>query len=299
MNLYNAIGISQHSNLEKILARFEVMLKYYEKDLKKTNLKLNEIENDEKLEYVKKYIETEKIKKRINENDKIYSELLNGLELIKNPKMKKEYDQFIKINPNASVKDFMNKDQIEKEKIEVQKNNEVKKYKLDNEKLNRIYNYNVPNYLEFNPNQSEKYNKNSVKSVKYNSLLKKEEHSFLFADEKITINLVGRLEYKTIFGLQDLGFYKYKIKKTVLDGKMNLPKEYEVFSQINIKTMTENVEYKNYVSKVLLSNLNIEMAQKYNGDYVGEVIVSQQNTFSIIHQQERLCAAIENKLTYF
>lgn len=297
MNLYNAIGISQNSSIEKLLSRLEMMLKYYEKDLEKTNLKLLEIEKDEKLEYYKKYTETEKIKKRINENDKIYAEFINGIELIKNPELKKEYDEYIKLNPNTSVKEFLYKDNMEeKETIEKKEENNYKVYKLNNEKVNEIYNYNLPNYLEFNPNQSEKYNKNSVKFISYKSINEQKEHSFIFADEKISINLIGRLDYSTIFGLQDLGFYKYKIRKTPLDGRMNNPKEYEILSQINIKTMSENIEYKNYVSKVLLSNINIEMAQKYNGDYVGEVVQSQQNKFSVIHQQERLCAAIKNKL---
>ncbi len=183
---------------------------------------------------------------------------------------------------------------LQKESYEVL-NDKYKKRRIDEEIL-----------LNFNPNCSELYSKNTVGELAYfpsdDDNVYKMKNKF---GDLIMFQKVGTLGYgiarrdKTGFSYKDsTTLHNYKVVKEYTSLNDNYSKEtenreFDIFSCLNISKLTSDSDYTSLHADILFSDFNLEEATIHNGGYIGDIVCESNGKYDVYHYPEKLCACIE------
>lgn len=183
---------------------------------------------------------------------------------------------------------------LQKESFEIL-NDKHKKRRIDEEIL-----------LNFNPNCSDLYYKNTVGELAYfpsdDDNIYEMKNKF---GDLILFQKMGTLGYgiarrdRSGFSYKDsTTLHNYKIVKkynSLTENFADEPdsREFNIFSCLNISKLTSDSDYTSLHADILFSDYNLEEASIHNGGYVGDIICESNGKYDVYHYPEKLCACIE------
>ena len=160
--------------------------------------------------------------------------------------------------------------------------------------------------LNFNPNCSDLYFKNTVGELAYfpsdDDNVYKMKNKF---GDLIMFQKIGTLGYgiarrdRTGFSYKDsTTLHNYKVVKkydSLVENFSSEPenREFNIFSCLNISKLTSDSDYTSLHADILFSDYNLEEASIHNGGYVGDIICESNGKYDVYHYPEKLCACIE------